>query len=267
MEPRSTVLRKWRIDTMVRLASGVLFSILPYSVAYGDANPINLEWRPDAQTVRAGATVDVGLYAVYDDVGGTTDGSISAVDVILSWNPTVLELTGASDNSPYEWLFSGFPDDAGFDGLNDTWLDGNALYNAMSQFAPSPPALATTDGLLLTTVQFEALAETPETVLTIPVDYGLFTRSRVFDGEIPGFEVQGTLGSATVRIIESCSPSVGDVNGDEVINMTDVEAAIAVLLAPYDATPEQRTAADANCDGDVDGRDIQPLIDLWLLLL
>ncbi len=169
--------------------------------AYGGANPINLEWRPDTQTVLAGATVDVGLYAVYDDVGGTTDGSISAIDAMLAWNPTFLELTGVNNNGPYGWLASGFPDDSGFDGLNDTWLDGNALYNAMSQFNPAPPAFATPDGLLVTTVQFEALAETPETFLTIPVDYGAFTYSRVFDGEIPGFEVQGTLGSAAITIV------------------------------------------------------------------
>lgn len=61
--------------------------------------------------------------------------------------------------------------------------------------------------------------------------------------------------------------AVGDVNGDDVIDMADVNAAVQVLLAPDDATPEQRAAVDANCDTVVDGRDIQPLVELWLLLI
>ncbi len=157
---------------------------------------IHLEWRPAAQVVNVGATVNVGLYAVSDSA---LDQSLSAADVILDWDPFYLALTGVNDNGPYAWLSSGFPPDGGLDGLNNTWLDGNALYLAMAQLGS--PAQATPAGLLVTTFQFTALNETPATPLAIPGSMGQFTHSRVFDGETPGLEVQGDLGGATVTII------------------------------------------------------------------
>jgi hypothetical protein len=157
---------------------------------------INLEWRPAAQVVNLNDTVNIGLYAVSDNSG---DQSMSAMDVILDWDTTYLDLTGVVNNGPYTWMFSGFPDDSGLDGLNNSWADGDALYEALSVLGS--PASATPMGLLVATLQFEALALTPGTMLDIVPSRGSFTNSRVYDGTVPGLAVQGSMGSAQVTIV------------------------------------------------------------------
>ena len=158
---------------------------------------IDLEWRPAAQTVLVGETVNIGLYAVSDD--GETNQSISAMDVILAWDPGFLELTGNVDDGPYSWMVSAFPDDSGSDGINDTWIDGDAFYVAYAQ--GGVPAWATPSGLLVTTMQFTALAEAPETVLSIPEQAGDYTETVIYDGQIPGLDVHGLLGTASITIV------------------------------------------------------------------
>ncbi len=165
-----------------------------------DPNLIDLEWRPAAQTVLVGTTVEIGLYAAFVDEGGYTDGSISAMDVLLDWDPDYLSLLGNNTTGAYPWMSSTFPNDE----LNDDWLDGDAYYRAFAYLGT--PAYATEDGLLVTTIQFEALAETSETTLSIPLypprGYdGRVSQTSVFDGEIPGLDVHGALGSALVEII------------------------------------------------------------------
>jgi hypothetical protein len=214
---------------------------------------VNLEWRPAEQTVTEGEIVNIGLYAVSDD---ETDQSIAAMEVILAWDSAFLELLGVDNNGPYEWLFSDFPDDSGFDGLNDTWADGDALYQALARLGN--PAYATPDGLLVTTMRFEALAKTPArgTVLTILEEWGQYTRTRVFDGEIPGKEVTGTLGSANVRIL-CANGCVGDLDGDCDVDHSD----LGILLADWGCHDPVN-----GCAGDLDGNDETDHSDLGILL-
>ena len=149
MQSKSLWLLGRFVFTTVGAVSAVFFLVLPLSSAYGyDVNPIHLEWRPATQAVRVDATVNVGLYAVFEDIGGDNSGWISAMDVILDWDSSFLELTGVNNNGPYDWLSSGFPANVALDGLNDTWLDGDAFYSASSQFFGGQ-ALATPDGLLV----------------------------------------------------------------------------------------------------------------------
>jgi len=221
------------------------------SAALGD---IDLEWRPDVQTVTEGETVNIGLYAVSDD---ETDQCIAAMDVILAWDPDYLELEGVDDNGPYEWLVSGFPDDSGLDGLNDTWLDGDALYTAWAQLGD--PAYATPEGLLVTTFQFEALAKTPVcgTELTIPEEYGQYTKTRIFDCEIPNYDVHGTLGSAVVKIL-CANGCVGDLDGDCDVDHSD----LGILLADWGCVGSD----PGDCPGDLDGDFDTDHSDLGILL-
>jgi len=160
------------------------------------AGPISLEWRPADQTVMVGSTVNVGLYAVSDDA---VDDVISVMDVILEWDPAFLSLLGVNNNGPYTWLSSGFPP-AAPGGLNPDHSDGDALYTARSQFPPAAPGMATPAGLLVTTVQFTALAQTPGTLVIIPEDHPDGAETIVVS-EIPGLDVHSSLGSATIRII------------------------------------------------------------------
>lgn len=157
---------------------------------------VDLEWRPSDQTVSVGETVEIGLYAV---AGGADDVPFAALQAILAWDPSFLELLGNNDNGPFEWLTSEFFDDSIFDGLNKTWLDGDALYLALAPFEPPIP-FATPEGLLVTTMEFTALSPTDSTEITIPLSAGKFTETIVLP-RFGGLPITGTLGSAQVTIV------------------------------------------------------------------
>lgn len=192
---------------LVTLFAGGLLAVAPEAQAL-----IDLEWRPACQTVDPGQPVEIGLYAVSDDL---TDQSMAAMDVIINWDNEVMQLTGVNNTGPYVWAFSGFPDDSGLDGLNNTWDNGVALYSAFAQLGV--PAYATPDGLLVTTFQFSTTAQPGFNWLRILTAVGQYSSSRVFDGTVPGLEVQGGLGRATVGVGDfdliyasmSCAPTTG----------------------------------------------------------
>lgn len=176
--------------------AGVLILLLPLGVPAGEYDFVDLEWRPPTQTVDVGETVEIGLYAVTND---GKDHSIVAVQAILDWDPMFLGLVGNINNGPYEWQESSFFDDSNFDGLNDTWLDGDALYLAVSPEPPWPDA--TPRGFLITTMEFTALAETETTAIDVPVHAGQFSQTLILSGEIAGLDVLGSAGSAFVTIV------------------------------------------------------------------
>ena len=166
---------------------------------------INLEWRSSSISVPVGSSFSIGLYAVSDDASSQ---SLASVDAILDWNPALLKLTGITNNSPYSWMSSNFPDDCALDGLNGNAVcpsytglpanDGSAYYRSFRNF--TAPAFATPAGLLVATFNFDALAETPSAMLEIPGSVGTFTRSYIVDGFTAGLEVTGSLGSAKIEI-------------------------------------------------------------------
>lgn len=171
---------------------------------------ISLEWSPNLQVAMVGNIVDIGLYA-QSDGNPTPNQSMSSIDMVLNWDPAHLQLIGVNNNGPYAWMQSNFPDDSGLNGLNNTWVDGNAFYRAFAQFAVPPnPAYATPTGLLVTTFRFLALAETPSTVITIPPEHFgpnfptiPSTKTRIQDGFTAGLFVQTPppWGSAKIQII------------------------------------------------------------------
>ncbi len=181
--------RIWRTTPALVMAGLLLLASTPAQAL------IDLEWRPACQSVEPGQMVEIGLYVVSDD---ETDQSISAMDIILLWDPDVIELVGVVDNGPYAWLFSGFTDDSVFDGLNETFLDGNALYTAWAQFGV--PAYATPEGLLVTTVQFVGSMDPGFCWITEPRQAGMYSETRIIDGEVPALHVEGVLGKATAGV-------------------------------------------------------------------
>lgn len=155
---------------------------------------INLDFRPDSQTALIGDTVNVELYAVSDDA---TNQSLSAMDVILVWDPSKLQLLGASNaGNGYSWLNSGFLYPGG---LNQTYSDGDAIWTAFAQFGD--PAYATPQGLKVTTFQFRALEITTGTPVSISAARG-GSKTVVYDGQSANKDVTGTLDQgAVVRIL------------------------------------------------------------------
>lgn len=185
---------------------------------------VNLEWRPANQVVsEVGATVDIGLYAVSSD--GTEQG-MATIEAILVWNPARLELLGLVNNGPYNWFRSSFPDDSGaaFDGLNAPFTglpdnDGDAWYNAWSSLAGAP-AMATADGLLLTTFQFRMLS-VETAALELAATFGERTETRVQDADNPGVFITGALGPpATVAFDDMFPDSVPTVTTWGLVTLT-----------------------------------------------
>jgi hypothetical protein len=229
-------------------ASVLVLSVILLSAAA--QAEVDLEWQVENQGAPVGGTVRIDFYAVADN-GGANEPFV-AMDVVVTWNPEFLRLLGVDDSdSPYDWLLSGFPSDEHLDGLNNTFEDGDAFYTAWANFDELPEA--TPEGLLVTTFQFEALADTEGTNVVIIEAYGEYSVTAVYDDEIPGLNIVGDLGSATVQI--GSAECVGDLDGDGDTDQGD----LGVLLADWGCT-------GGDCVGDLDGNGATGQGDLGILL-
>lgn len=151
---------------------------------------VNLELRPVQPRYEPGQIVEVRLLAVAD---GASPEPVRGMQVILTWDPDYLLLDATQpnvNNGPYAWLMSGFFPDSGADGLNNTWADGNAYYQAVGNFMSL--AYATPTGLLVTTFRFHALGYVSFTEISMPPAYGLYTETEVFGAGV-GEVVTGEL--------------------------------------------------------------------------
>ena len=224
---------------------------------------INLDWRADEGSVAAGDVIEVDLYAVHAPSPPFFGPGIQMMRVLIEWDPDALELIGNVDTGPYDWMTSDFPDDPY--GLNDSFQDGDAMYMAISQVMPDPgPAQATTDGLLVTTMQFEVV--TPmggETVLHVAADISGLP-SRVYTSAQASTDVLGSVDSITFEIAGAAL--LGDMNCDGGLNGFDIDPFLKALTEPavYEAMfPEcDIMAADANGDGLLNAFDVDPFVQL-----
>jgi len=76
------------------------------------------------------------------------------------------------------------------------------------------------------------------------------------------FSVGFTDGTSAVCVATTCIAA--DVNGDSVVNLSDVGAFVGVLLAPSSASAAQSCAADLNGDSSLDGEDVTPFLEQLL---
>jgi len=202
--------------------------------AGGGIGRVDLVLEPVANDLTPGQTFDVRVIARSSDGSGVPFSTISAV---LTWNPSVVRLTGFTNNGPFGWLFSGFLPDA--NNLNDGLLqsgvpnnDGNALYQALPSGGTNP--VATAGGLLAATIHFEAVQGGCATTLAIvPALSG--TISRVLGDQV-GETVTGTLGSAQLRV----TGVEGDDDGDGVGDCADA--------CPDTPALESINAVGCSCD-------------------
>lgn len=223
---------------------------------------VNLQWRMKPTKLFVGDIVEVGLYAVSDS---ELDQSLAGIDVILSWDPNVLELTGLNNNGPYIWFASMFLDDSKLAGLNDTWADGDALYSALPHAFPSPPAIATPGGLLVTTFVFQAVSTSLSSELSILPEFTgsqATTFTRVVTDDPVGDIITGTLGSILIEVLP-CGFS-GDIDFDCGIDLDDYRQ-----LFPCFTGPDQTVqiipcfSSDFNGDQHIDLRDFQIFQQLY----
>lgn len=223
---------------------------------------VDMIFTPSFQTVASGQIVEITLSVQSNQ---PTSQQFSGLDAILIWDPAHLQfLNFDTTGAGYPWFQKGFFPNP--DGLNITLTDGDGQFTVLASPgtpAVAPPAPAT---LVVAKFRFTAAAGTAATTLSLSPAEGTFSETRVL-GPTSGTIVTGDISSvATVTIIEPCSPSVGDVDGDTFYTYADIAAAVDVYLE-IDTIPAHIVAADANCDGFVDGRDLQPLVDYLLLVL
>lgn len=175
--------------------SAVLFAF-PGEAAYAN---INLEWRPVAQIVGPGSTVNLKLYAVSDS---EENQELTMVEVIFTWEPTYLDLTGLDHAGAAPRLISGFLTTGECrDWLNESVppQDGDGLY---TWFGPLGGGVyATPAGTLLTTFKFHAEVGTmtaTDVVMLASIGTDPECHSMVTSGDNPN--ALGELGSAEVLV-------------------------------------------------------------------
>ncbi len=182
----------------------LLWTAAPARAQFFDES-VELFFSPSETTVEVGDTFTLGLVVRSLNEG---EHAISGMDVVLDWDPDLLLLTGKVDNGPYIWGRSLFPNQSqgDLDNLNNDWSDGDAFYQAISRFIPDPPAFAPpvgTDGLLVTSFVFEALAPTGAnaTIVDLPLTYAEFSRTQVISGVTPAFDMLDQVTPTTVTIL------------------------------------------------------------------
>lgn len=202
---------------------------------------VNLELRPVTTIVEEGLTVDVGVYAVADS--GENEG-ISALDIVIKWDSDVLGAVVADATGAFGWGLKGFLDDSGADGLNDYQdddlvNDGDALYQAITFL----PAVATPEGLLITTFRFSTIARGRDARVTIVPKLGNISRTKVFKAGEINVEITGTLGRTAVNVLcPAClivtnvkmlagRESVVFVSG-EIVNQTTLGVTVTTEIIP-----------------------------------
>lgn len=167
---------------------------------------VDLVLVPNPPTVTMGSIVEIGLHAV-SDTG--IDQTIAAMDVVLTWDSDALRLVGFVDNGPNRWLMSGFLGDSALDGLNDSLLDGDATYTALSGLGT--PARATPQGLLVTTFRFQAIAASESAPIVIEATLGDFSVTRVFGADHTNQVVTGDLGQTMVTVLGAARITAPDL--------------------------------------------------------
>lgn len=166
---------------------------------------INLEWRSAQQTVGVGDTVILGLYAVPDNA---QQHLISAMDVLVNWDPTYLSFQSLGDPQPL-WMNDGFFIDS--DDINVDRTDGDVLYTGMGWLG-EPIAIAPQGDLCVEFI-FTALAPVATTSVSIVPTMGNWGRTCVYDGTVPNMDVKGTIGSIDITVVPEPSSLIALLAG------------------------------------------------------
>lgn len=173
----------------------VLFSIVVLAASPVLAGPINLELRPSLQSVLVGQTANIGIYVTSNDGANHT---LAAADVVFTWAPGLLQLTGLNNSGGAPLLSSGFPGVSPNE--SNPPADGDGYYSALAFLGT--PVTVTPLGTLLTTLKFTALNLTLGTdINVIPSGGSPAVHSAAYDGTIPNLDDTGTLGSARVIVL------------------------------------------------------------------
>lgn len=162
------------------------------------AGSIVLEWRPTLVDARPGERFEVGMYAVSGD---GVDQPFTVADLVLQWDPGALRFVRLVNTGPYEWFYWAFEDDSIHDGFNNSFDDGDAWLTLWSRWWHENFAVATPEGLLLATFEFQVRGGPGETSVGL-LWWGLtFNISAIYNDVSPGgLSIMSSAGTATINV-------------------------------------------------------------------
>jgi len=241
-----------RLIKRTTLASGLLVT----TASLADSQ-LNLSLVGPSAPVAVNQIFDVKLRATQQVLGGTatTGRSFVAIDCILQWAPSQLQLVGLTTTGSVPLLSSYFPTPANdYTGINESTppADGTALYYALAPLGN--PVQVSTTGVQVVTFRFKALTTfssasiniLPTLTVTNPAD------TIVYDGTVPGLDVTGTLTPATIVQVPACP---GDLNGSGTVDSSD----LALMLNAWG----QPGSTDLNGSGVTDAGDLAIILGAW----
>ncbi|MHC4992968.1 MAG: hypothetical protein ACYTGC_18495 [Planctomycetota bacterium] len=220
----------------------------------GAAGDVNLELRPSTTNGVPGVPVDLALFAV---AGGEQPEAISAVQVIFTWNPRVLQMLGIDNTGSAPLIFSLLPFPDTLLQLNEANppADGDGLYVAGA--IPGTDLFATPEGIKLTTLRFMPLTDDSLGQVALAPTGGIDGNGEpgetiVFSGVKANTPITGTLAGGT--IVVGCP---ADANGDDVVNVDDL------LLVLLDWGQEGQLTGDVTDDLIVNVDDLLLVLLAW----
>jgi len=191
---------------------GLGTTLIPGTICVRPGDPaVNLAFLTSTGILEIGDTLVVRFMA---SSATCDDHPVGSIEAIILWDPAVLALQAKIDDGPIVWPGSGFPNDSALDGLNAPYTglpanDGDAWY--VAQAGSSEGISVPTDGLHVTTFEFQAVGGTAETALVIAPSEGSFTVTRVLGaGPLAGQIITGSLDSTTI-VIQPAIPALGDL--------------------------------------------------------
>jgi hypothetical protein len=206
--------------------------------------PVDLRLELLEDPVGEGGTIRVALIAATADAGTMQD--VAALDVVLNWDPLVIGLVETDSSGAFPWISSGFM--ANLDGLNDDLDDGDAVLTALA--SPSAPAVVSSSGLLVATLEFAAIAPADATPIEIVLQQGEHSRTRVLAPSPPQTDVLDSV-SGTEVTIRACG--TGDWDGDGEVDLADFAGFQTCYSgAEVSAAPFCACLFDVEPDDDVD---------------
>ncbi len=129
----------------------------------------------------------------------------SGLSAVIIWDPTVFEFIEYIPDTefayPYEFLGAGLPDDSSGDGFNDTFADGDAYFQALSQLPPNPPAIAPVGaGLIVAKFRFRAIGEGGASEIGFRRDLFSAVTTAVTDEAVAGISILDTANPISITV-------------------------------------------------------------------
>jgi hypothetical protein len=227
---------------------------------------VDIIYSPTPQIVEIGELFEIQLNVSSQGPGAQP---FAAVDALIGYDPTKLQLVGYDKNDAGAGFFvQGFLPDP--DGINLNIGDGLALFTALAPPGNPISAPATPGMLVVTSLKFIALQETPATNVVLVPNSGAFGQTRVLIGPS---NVTGNINSVAVITVQpplqgacclgSCGCQITDE--DECAKLGGSWEGVNTSCALSGGVPTACVSClgDVTLNGIVDVDDLLTIINSW----